>query len=88
MTKSERLPNKGSLTRPAGYVNLSEGGDRLMSTIVVSASDWSLPEFRKQTLREARKEARAGKSKVVIKVAYPKGLKVLVATVDARFFKP
>lgn len=58
-----------------------------MSSIVVRAEDWKDPELRRATLKEARKTARGSRTRVFIKIEHAKRFRVLIATVDGRYYR-
>lgn len=58
-----------------------------MATVLkVSPQDWASEDFRRVTLKEARKEARQARKRVIIKVGSHKYGYHAIATVDGRFY--
>jgi len=64
-------------------VEAQEGATMIMR---VDGQDWQSLEFRKETLKEARKLARDSRRKIVIKAGSTKFGYMPVATIDGRFY--
>jgi carbamoylphosphate synthase small subunit len=58
----------------------------MATTIKYDAADWQSEAFRREALKEARKEARNARKRVIIKIGNTKMGYRAIATIDGRFY--